>query len=101
MGSHDGIEECCILTGQPLQFALGELGGINRDTALTPAVGDIHDGALERHGGGQGLNLIHVHLLVVADAALVRAPDSRMLYSVALKDLDGSVRSEERRVGNE
>ena len=91
MWPNDGVEQCSVFPRQPFQLSLGQLGCIHRDAAFTPAIGNIHYRTLEGHSRGQGFHLVHVHTLVIPDAAFIRAPDPRMLHPVTLKYFDRSV----------
>ena len=62
-----------------LELLMAQLLGIHLDRALSPAVGDVHHGALDGHPGCQGLDLAQIHIRVKPDAALTGAPKTGML----------------------
>ena len=70
---------------EALQFALAQLARVHLYAALGPAVGDVDHGALHRHPRRQRLNLVFVHILMVADAALARPARGRVLHAEALE----------------
>src|SRR5262249_14252480 len=66
-----------------LQLAMAELARINRDPALRPAIGQIHNGRLPSHECRQRANLVHVHLRVIAQAAFHGPTRVVVLHAVA------------------
>ena len=58
------------------------------DASLGTAEGDVREGALPRHEGGEGDHLVLVDVGVVADAALAGPADVVMEHPVALEDVD-------------
>jgi hypothetical protein len=60
--------------GDALELGLAVLAGVELDAALGAAEGDLHHGALPGHPGGERLDLVEVHLGVVADARPCRGP---------------------------
>jgi hypothetical protein len=57
------------------------------DAALGAAEGHVEDGGLPGHQGGEGFDLIRVHVGVEAQAALEGAPAVVVLDAVALEGL--------------
>merc|ERR1719282_720484 len=55
--------------GDPLQLILAVLLGVNLDTSLATSEGDIYTGALVRHQGRQGLDLVSTDVGGVSDAS--------------------------------
>lgn len=58
------------LASERLQFALGDGGGVDVDAAFGAAVGEIDDGGLPGHEGGEGVDFIGLDRGMVAEAAL-------------------------------
>ena len=59
-----------VLAGHSLEFALGVLLGVNFDTTLGTTEGDVGDGELECHQGGQSLDFLQIDVIRVAGASL-------------------------------
>ncbi len=78
----EGVGEAA---GDALELAGRVLAGLELDAALGAAEGDVVQGALEGHPGGQRLDLVERHLLVVAHAALVGTEHVVVLDPVALE----------------
>jgi hypothetical protein len=78
----EGVGEAA---GDALELARRMIARVEFDAALAAAEGDVVQGALERHPGGQRLDLVQRHLVVEADAALVGAEHVVVLDAVALE----------------
>ena len=76
--SFSGPEDGADLVGEPardpLELAQRQPPGVAPHAALGAAEGQVDQGGLERHHGGQGLDLVGVEVGVEADAALARPP---------------------------
>lgn len=59
-----------VLTGDTLDLGLRVLAGVNLDTTLGAAEGDVSDGELEGHEGGQSLDLLEIDVVRVTGTAL-------------------------------
>ena len=77
-----------VASRQTLEFAATERRRVDADAALGPAVGDVDDGALDRHVGAEGRDLVDVHARVEADAALARSARRAVLDAPAVVHLD-------------
>ena len=59
-----------VFTGNSLDLVLRVLLGVNLDSTLGAAEGDVGDGELEGHEGGEGLNLLQIDMVRVAGTSL-------------------------------
>jgi hypothetical protein len=66
-------------------------GWIADDATFPAAEGDVGDGALPSHPGGEGGDLVERDVGVIADAALGRAECDVVLDAIAGEDLDLAV----------
>ena len=57
-----------VLTGDSLNLSLGVLLGVDLDSTLGATEGDVSDGELESHEGGEGLDLLQIDVVRVAGA---------------------------------
>ncbi len=62
-----------VAAGHAFEFALRHLLGVADDAALGSSEGDVDDGALPGHPGGEGADFIEGDVGRVADAALCGA----------------------------
>mmetsp|Transcript_46445 Transcript_46445/g.116151 ORF Transcript_46445/g.116151 Transcript_46445/m.116151 type:complete len:426 (-) Transcript_46445:196-1473(-) len=74
--------------GELLQLALAECLDIHADTALRSAKGNVQQGGLPCHQGGQGADIVHVHVRMVAQTALVGAAGAVVLHTEGLEGVD-------------
>ena len=65
--------------------------GVADDAALGSAEGDVDDGALPGHPGGEGADFVEGDVGGVADAAFAGAAGDGVLDAVAGEDFDGAV----------
>ena len=65
--------------------------GVADDAALGAAEGDVDDGALPGHPGGEGADFVEGDVGGVADAAFAGAAGDGVLDAVAGEDFDGAV----------
>jgi hypothetical protein len=77
-----------VPAGQRLQLALRHPRRVADDPAFAAAEGDVRDGALPRHPGGERRDLVERDVRVIADAPLRRAERDVVLHTVAGEDLD-------------
>ena len=84
-----------VLTGDSLNFSLRVLSGVNLDSALGTTEGDVGDGKLEGHEGGEGLDLLEIDVVRVASTALDWELVGGVLGSVAGDGLEVTVVSSE------
>ncbi len=61
-------------SNQPFDLGVGVVAGIDGHAALGTAIGETDQGTLERHPGGECLDLVEVDVGMEAQAALVRDP---------------------------
>ena len=80
-----------VAAGHAFEFALGHFFGVADDAALGSAEGDVDDGALPGHPGGECADFVEGDVGGVADAALCGAAGDRVLDAVAGEDFDGAV----------
>ena len=59
-----------VLAGGSLDLSLGVLAWVNLDTSLGTTEGDVGDGKLEGHEGGQSLDFLQIDVLRVAGTSL-------------------------------
>jgi len=83
VGSEQVVDRVDEPAGHPLEFAPRELGGVEGDAPLRAAVGEVDDGRLPGHQGGEGPHLVEVDLGMVAEAALHGAAGVVVLHAVA------------------
>jgi len=57
-----------VLTGDSLDLVLGVLAWVDLDTAFAAAEGDVGNGELECHQGGQSLDFLQINVVRVASA---------------------------------
>src|SRR5205823_3946905 len=72
-----------VAAGDAAQHRLAQLLGVAGHAPLGAAEGDVGDGALPGHPGGQGAHLVEGDVGVVADAALARPADVAVQDAVA------------------
>ncbi len=80
-----------VAASHALELALGHFLGVADDAALGSAEGDVDDGALPGHPGGEGADFVEGDVGGVADAAFGRAAGDGVLDAVAGEDFDGAV----------
>jgi hypothetical protein len=92
---HVGTDEVLQLVDETQRDVLDLLlrvgGGVDAHPALGPSEGDVHDGRLPGHVGGQRLEEVEGDVLVVADPALVGAADLVVLDAVGLELLGAAL----------
>eukprot|EP00123_Amoebidium_parasiticum_P019311 comp24502_c0_seq1/m.46755 comp24502_c0_seq1/g.46755 ORF comp24502_c0_seq1/g.46755 comp24502_c0_seq1/m.46755 type:complete len:436 (+) comp24502_c0_seq1:355-1662(+) len=76
-----------VAPGDALQLPGGELLGVDADATLCTAEGHVDHGTLVGHEGGQGLDLLQVHILRETDTALNGQAVPAVLRPVAGDDL--------------
>ena len=81
-----------------LELVHGELARVDGDAALGAAVGHVDDGALVGHEAGERLDLLQVHLVGEADAALAGQAVVAVLRAVAAHHLRAAVVAVQREV---
>jgi hypothetical protein len=79
----EGVDEAAR---DALELRLRDAVRVKLDAALSAAERQAHEGALPRHHGREGLEVVEADGLVVADAALVRAEEVVVLDAVALEE---------------
>ncbi len=77
--------------GYPLHLGAGAFRRIELNPALCAAKGNVGQGSLPGHPGGQCAHLLNVHRRVEAQPTLVRAQGVVMLYPVPGEHLDPAV----------
>jgi len=80
-----------VAAGHALEFALGHFFGVADDATLGSAEGDVDDGALPGHPGGEGADFVERDVGGVADAAFSGAAGDGVLDAVAGEDFDGAI----------
>src|SRR5450830_806869 len=80
-----------VSTGKSLEFAGGQLRGIDNDTSLATTIRETDDGALERHEGRHSLDIFEGLVLMESDAALGRSNRIVMLAAESLENLRGAI----------
>ncbi len=80
-----------VAASHALEFALRHLFGVADDSALGSAKGNVDDGALPGHPGGEGADFIESDIWGVADAAFGGAAGDGVLDPVTGEDFDGAV----------
>jgi len=80
-----------VAASHALELALGHFFGVADDASLGSAEGDVDDGALPGHPGGEGADFIQSYVGRVADATLCGAARDGVLDAIAGEDLDGAV----------
>src|SRR5262249_10537541 len=80
-----------VATGDLAQVRLGKLARVAADTPLGAAEGDVDDGALPGHPGGQGPDLIQGDVGVIADAPLARSAHVAVQDAIADEVAHGAV----------
>jgi len=87
-----------VLAGHSLDLGQRVLAGVNLDTTLGAAEGNISDGKLEGHERSQGLDLLQIDAISVTSTTLDGELVGGVLGSVAGDGLEGAVVSAERDV---
>ena len=77
--------------GHALQFAARHRLGIADDSTLGAAKGNVDDGALPGHPGGEGAHFVEVDLRGVANAALGRTARHGVLHPIAGEEFDAAI----------
>ena len=90
-GVWDDTGRLCDDLGHALELALGHGLRITDDSALGSAEGDVDDGALPGHPGGEGADLVKGDVGGVADATFGGAAGDRVLDTIAGEHFDGAV----------
>ena len=87
-GYHEDVHEkaTAVASGDAFELGGGEGAGVALDAALAAAEGDADEGALHGHEEGEGLDVVEVDVLVVAEAALVGSEGVVVLDAVALEE---------------
>jgi hypothetical protein len=80
-----------VATGEALELVEGQQRRVAAHPALGAAEGQIEDGRLERHRGGQRLHLVGIDVGVEADAALAGAAGGVVVDPPPGEHLDGAV----------
>ena len=71
-----------VFTGHSLDFVLRVSSGVNLDSTLGAAEGDVSDGELEGHEGGEGLDFLEIDVVGVSGTSLSWELVSGMLGSM-------------------
>src|SRR6202040_2176164 len=80
----DELDELCgVASGHSLELALGHLLRVADDAALRSSEGDIDDGALPGHPGGERANFVEGDVGGVTDAAFGGAAGDGVLDAIA------------------
>jgi hypothetical protein len=90
-GSDELHEFGGVAAGHAFELALGHFLWIADDAALGSAKGDVDDGALPGHPGGEGADFVEGDIGRVADAALGWAASDGVLDAIAGEDFNGAV----------
>ena len=80
-----------IAAGHAFEFALRHFLRIADDSAFRAAEGDVDDGALPGHPGGEGADFVESDVGRVTDAAFGGASSDGVLHAVAGEDFDRAV----------
>src|SRR6202789_3324537 len=84
-------ERGSVAAGHALELALGHVLWVADDAALGSAEGDVDDGALPGHPGGEGADFVERDVGRVADAAFGGAARDGVLDAIAGEDFDAAV----------
>ena len=91
LGAEEFHDLGSVAAREPFQFAEGEQIGIADDAAFGAAEGNVDDGALPRHPGGQGAHLVQRDIGGEADAAFAWAARDGMLDAVSGEDFQAAI----------
>ncbi len=91
IGANKGQNHGGIPSSQPLAFAVGNLLHIHIDAAISAAIWDVGQGALQCSQPRQRLDLLFANAGMIPHAAFAGPPQGGMLHPIAFKQPSGAV----------